>query len=246
MDNDCRRPRDPFTRSPCHLKIHGLRNSRKKYAVHVCDTRSRNVRTEAPSTVLSTRQLWVSTGYSQRHQKSVHFVLRRSRLSSALGGVSVSRRKGLALEPICSGEVSIRVNASNGNPDEHDDNVEALALAAVVLVGPHAVLLLVPVGTSGRVHAATADMRLAVGGGGRLGRGGDVRLLGVDLSSLRLVEGRGGDEVLDNGRVARELVPRSRGALRSRLGDDGLQNRGLDPRVSTNIDMPAHDIKNAQ
>ncbi len=119
------------------------------------------------------------------------------------------------------------VNASNGDPDEHDDNVEALALAAVVLVRPHAILLLVPVRTSGRVHAAAADVRLAVGGGGRLGRGGNVRLLRVRLGALGLVQGRGRDKMLNNGRVAGELVPRGGGALRRGLGDDGLQDGRL-------------------
>lgn len=123
--------------------------------------------------------------------------------------------------------VEFRVVASNGDPDEHDDNVKTLALATVVLVRPHAVLLLVPVGTGGRMHATAADVGLAVGGGSCLGRRRDVRLLGAGLAALRLVEGGRGDQVLHDGAVAGELEARGRRALGSRLGDDRLKDRRL-------------------
>lgn len=117
--------------------------------------------------------------------------------------------------------------ALNSHPDEHDDNVHALALAAVVLERPHAVLLLVPVRTSGAVHAAAADMRLAVRGRG-LGARRDVRLLLLGVSAgSRLVERRRGHQVLDDGAVACELERGRRRAAGSRLGDDGLEHRAL-------------------
>jgi hypothetical protein len=123
--------------------------------------------------------------------------------------------------------VEVRAVASDGDPDEHDDNVQSLALAAIVLVRPHAVLLLIPVGAGRGVHAAAANVRLAVGGSGSLGRGGNVRLLGPCLAALRLVKRRRGDEVLDDRAVACELEARGGRALGSRLGDDGLEDRRL-------------------
>jgi hypothetical protein len=122
-------------------------------------------------------------------------------------------------------------NGSDGDPDQHDDNVQALGLAAVILESPHAILLLVPVGTGGAVHAASADVGLAVGGRG-FGAGRHVRLLALDLGAAAgLVQGRGGHQVLDDGAVAGELVRRGGGALGSRLGDDGLEHRVNDGRV---------------
>ena len=124
------------------------------------------------------------------------------------------------------------MNPLNGNPDEHDDHVQALALSAVVLESPHAVLLLVPVSTSGAVHSSSADMGLAVGGSG-LGAGGDVRLLGLGLgAAASLVQGGCGNEVLDDGAVAGELEGGSVGALRGRFRDDGLQQGVLEVRLA--------------
>jgi len=48
----------------------------------------------------------------------------------------------------------------HANPDNGDYYVEAFALAALVLVAPHAVLFVVPVGASSRVHASSASKAL--------------------------------------------------------------------------------------
>lgn len=119
------------------------------------------------------------------------------------------------------------VHNSNGDPDEHDNNVQALALTAVVLEGPHAVLLLVPVGTGSAVHSSSADVRLTIGGSG-FGAGGDVRLLRLGFGAATgLVQGGCRDEMLHDGTVAGELERRSRSALGSGLGDDSLQHGAL-------------------
>jgi hypothetical protein len=81
------------------------------------------------------------------------------------------------------------------------------------------------------VHSSSTDVGLAIGGSG-LRAGGNVRLLGLSLGAAAgLVEGGCGDKVLDDGAVTSELERGSRGTLRGRLGDDGLQdgvlNRGL-------------------
>lgn len=125
-----------------------------------------------------------------------------------------------------------RACASDGDPDEHNDNVKALALATVVLVRPHAILLLVPISTGRRVHATAADVGLAVSGSGGLGRRRDVRLLGTRLTALGLVKRRSRDQVLHDGAVARELEAGGRRALGSRLGNYGLENRRLRLTVS--------------
>lgn len=118
--------------------------------------------------------------------------------------------------------------ALDANPDEHDDNVEALAFAAVVLIGPHAILLLVPVRARRAVHSSSTDVRLAVGGSG-FGACGNVGLLGLSLGAAAgLVEGGCGNEVLDDGAVAGELERGSGGTRGSRLGNDGLQDGVLD------------------
>lgn len=57
------------------------------------------------------------------------------------------------------------------NPYDADDDIEALGLVLVVLEAPHAVLLVVPVGARGRMHAA-ASHRGGFGGRGRWGGGG--------------------------------------------------------------------------
>lgn len=133
-------------------------------------------------------------------------------------------------EQVCSDPSFLAIRL-NGNPDEHDNHVEALALAAIELVGPHAVLLLVPVRTSRAVHSSSADVGLAVGGGG-LGAGGNVRLLRLGLgTSAGLVQGGCGDEVLDDGAVASELEGGGSGALGGRLGDDSLQHGADNGRV---------------
>lgn len=43
------------------------------------------------------------------------------------------------------------------NPHDADNYVHASAFAALVLVAPHAIFLVVPVGASGGVHAASAS-----------------------------------------------------------------------------------------
>lgn len=66
-------------------------------------------------------------------------------------------------------------------------------------------------------------MGLAVSSGG-LGAGGDVRLGGLSLAATAsLAESGCGDEMLNDGAVAGKLEGRSRGALGSGFGDDGLQ-----------------------
>lgn len=119
----------------------------------------------------------------------------------------------------------------DGYPDEHDDNVQTLALATVILVGPHAVLLFVPVRASRAMHSSSTDMGLAISSSG-FGAGRNVRLLGLSLSaSAGLIEGGRGDEVLDDRAVASKLERGSRGTLRSRLGNNGLQDRVDNGRV---------------
>lgn len=114
----------------------------------------------------------------------------------------------------------------DADPDQHDDDIQALALTAVVLVRPHAVPLLVPVRAGRAVHAASPDMRLALGVGS-LGAHRDVRLLGLDLGAAAgLIQGGRGDKVLYDGAVAGELVLRV-GALRRGFGDDFFQERVL-------------------
>lgn len=117
----------------------------------------------------------------------------------------------------------------DSDPDDAHDDVHALALAAVVLEAPHAVCLLVPEGLGGRVHAPAADVRLAVGAcGSGVIAGGDVGIVGLDVgAALGLVQGRRGNQVLDNGRVDDELVRGPLGAAAARgrrLGDEGLED----------------------
>lgn len=110
----------------------------------------------------------------------------------------------------------------DADPYEHNDDIHALALTAIILERPHSVLLLVPKGPGGAVHAASANMGLAVRGS-RLGARGNVRLLALRLGTAAgLVEGRRGYKVLDNGAVAGEFVRGGRGALGGGLGYDGL------------------------
>ncbi len=121
----------------------------------------------------------------------------------------------------------------NRNPDEHNHNVHALALAAVVFERPHAVLLLVPVRARRAVHPAPAHVRLAVRGR-RLGARRDVRLLALAVGPrTRLVERRRRHQVLHNGAVAGKLERRRAGALRGRFRDDGLEHRALLQQLAT-------------
>lgn len=117
---------------------------------------------------------------------------------------------------------------SQGDPDQHNDHVHALALAPVVLVRPHAIRLLVPESTRRAVHAPAADMGLAVGRGrGRLlgvGAGADARFLARGAGTAGLVELGRGDEVLDDGAVDSKLEGGVCATGRGRLGDDGLQD----------------------
>lgn len=76
----------------------------------------------------------------------------------------------------------------DGNPHDADNNIHALGLTALVLEAPHAVLVGVPVGARGRVHATSADL-CRLGRGGRVGAGGP-----------------GVGEVLDDGAVDGEFV----------------------------------------
>lgn len=79
------------------------------------------------------------------------------------------------------------------------------------------------------MHAAPTDMGLAVGGrGNAIVAGTDVRLVGLGLAPpFRLVQRRGGDEVLNDGAVYDELVRRALGTSGGRFGDDGLEDRVL-------------------
>lgn len=94
----------------------------------------------------------------------------------------------------------------NPNPDNADNNIQALALPAIILVAPHAVPLLVPVRPGGGVHAPPPDVGLPVGGDGALAAVLALGLRGRGVGALGLVELRGGDQVLDYGRVDGELV----------------------------------------
>ena len=51
---------------------------------------------------------------------------------------------------------------SNLDPHHHDDNIHALAIAALVLVAPHAIRFIVPESTRGAVHAAATHVWLPV------------------------------------------------------------------------------------
>lgn len=101
----------------------------------------------------------------------------------------------------------------DGDPHDVDDDVEALLVAALVLVAPHAVLFVVPVGAGGAVHAAAAD--LGEGRGGVLGR---VAVVGGPA------EGGG---VLDDGAVDGVLERRLVVGARRRLADERLEDRVL-------------------
>jgi len=68
------------------------------------------------------------------------------------------------------------------NPDDSNDNVHALGLAAIVLEAPEPIVLLVPECLCGRVHAAAAYVGLSVRGCG-VGAGGDVWLVGLGLAA---------------------------------------------------------------
>lgn len=79
------------------------------------------------------------------------------------------------------------------DPDDAQDDVHALALAAVVLEAPHAVRLLVPEGLRGRVHAAAADVGLPIRGrrARRVAARADVWRVGLGVAAaLGLVERR--------------------------------------------------------
>jgi len=119
---------------------------------------------------------------------------------------------------------SVLLRGSNGNPNQHNYNIQPLALTTIVLERPHAILLLVPVRTRSAVHTPPSNMRLAIGSG-RLGAGRDVRLFGLGFGAAAgLVEGGGGNEVLDNGAVASKLEARRRCVLRGGLGDNLLEH----------------------
>lgn len=150
--------------------------------------------------------------------------------------VSVSRSQGAqgALE---SRVVTVRRRrplASDGwaldsDPDDAHDDVHALALTAIVLEAPHAIRLLVPESLGSRVHAPAADVRLAVGAHGSIVvAGANMGVIGLAVATaLGLVQGRGGDQVLDNGRVDDELVRGPLAAVaagRRRLGDESLED----------------------
>lgn len=108
---------------------------------------------------------------------------------------------------------------SQGDPDQHDHHIQSLGFAAIVLVAPHAIRLLVPVRTRRAVHTPAADVGLAIGGG-RCAGCGSLALLGLlgggacrGGGALGLVELRGGDEVLDDRAVDGELVLRGGGVV---------------------------------
>jgi hypothetical protein len=114
------------------------------------------------------------------------------------------------------------------DPQNHDNNIKALALATVVLVRPHAVRLLVPVRGLGAVHTATAAVRLAVGarGGGLGARGGGRRAVRASsgVGPPRLVKLGRRDEVLHDRAVDGELVGRGTAGGGRRLVDQGLED----------------------
>lgn len=105
------------------------------------------------------------------------------------------------------------LGSSDGDPDEHHNYIKTLAFTAIILEGPHAVLLLVPVGACGTVHSSSTDMGLSVRGS-RFGARRDVRLFRLDLGATTgLVQGGRRDEVLHDGTVACELERGSRSTL---------------------------------
>lgn len=131
--------------------------------------------------------------------------------------------RGTSRRALCGCPGAPRIADLYSDPDDSNDYVHALGLAAVILEAPEAVILLVPEGLGGRVHAAAAYVGLPVSGGG-VGAGGDVRFVGLGLAAaLGLVETGGGHQVLHNGAVDHVLVRRSR-ARGGRLCDDALQD----------------------
>jgi hypothetical protein len=118
----------------------------------------------------------------------------------------------------------------HANPHDTNHNVHPLALAALVLVAPHAVPLVVPVRARGAVHAPAAHLR-------RRPLHSTLLLL-LDLPSLGAIVRFGAAAVqirqmLDDGRVHREFVSSFVGVLflrfeavgrRRGFGDQGLQD----------------------
>lgn len=80
-------------------------------------------------------------------------------VGTCLGALVLQRRQVLDL-PVCL----------EADPDQHDDHVETLVVAALVFVTPHAVRRLVPVAARSAVHPAPAAGALLL-----LGRGGCSR-----------------------------------------------------------------------
>ena len=118
--------------------------------------------------------------------------------------------------------VLVTLLLSNLDPHDHDDDVHAFAAAALVLVTPHAVRLVVPEGALGAVHAAAAHVRLPVRR--RRLRRADGPLVRRAARAVRLVQLRRRDQVLHDGAVDGELVRGVGCARRRRLGDEGLQD----------------------
>lgn len=106
---------------------------------------------------------------------------------------------------------------SNANPHDAHHNIHPLLLAALKLIAPHAIALVVPVRAASTVHAPPAHF-LALAGLLSFSR---VLALGL-AARLR--------QVLDNGAVDGELVPAPAGAVfvavfgGCGLGDQRLQD----------------------
>lgn len=122
------------------------------------------------------------------------------------------------------------------DPYDADDDVHALALAAVVFEAPHAVRLLVPEGLGGGMHATSADVGLPVRGGrgGGVGARADVGFVALGVAAtLGLVEGRGRHQVLHDSAVD-DVLERWRLRARGRgLRDNGSEDGVDDGRVPT-------------
>ena len=138
--------------------------------------------------------------------------------------LAVLNSAGSPPRPI-SAYVVATAHGSDLDPHDHDDDVHALAVAAFVLVAPHAVRLVVPEGALGAVHAAAAHMRLAVRR--RRLRGADGRVVGRAARAARLVQLRRRDQVLHDSAVDGELVRGVGRARRRGLRDQRLQDSVL-------------------
>lgn len=115
------------------------------------------------------------------------------------------------------------------DPYDADDDVHALALAAVVFEAPHAVRLLVPEGLGGRMHATSADVGLPIRGSRRGGVGAraDVGFVALGVAAaLGLIQSRGRHQVLHDGAIDDVFE-----SWRLRAGGCGLRDDGSEDGV---------------